>query len=656
MTIPRVVEICGGAGGQALGLEQAGFDCEAIAEIDPDACATLRLNRPGWKVIEGDIRDLDGTQFRGIDLLAGGVPCFVAGTMILTASGYVPIEDVAVGELVLTHQARWRRVVKTMITPDAQLWRVRAGQTITTTAEHPFYARAQYSTWSIKDERSLRRLGDPKWVDASKLTKQHRIGHVLPPMEWPSESRDPWFWLAGRYLADGWLVHRSKTGAGNPVDGDQGRVVIACGPGKEEELRKMLDAAGLHATEVPEGKVIKFHVYGQEFYLWCQRFGHGAAAKSIPAEMLAAPGCISSHLLDGYLAGDGHQDERGWEATTISKALALGLVLVVHRVLGVMASIEEIESSGTHVIQGRTVQENPSWRIRIPLRNRSHMVVMDYAWRLVKKSEPMNETGTVYNISVEEDESYIADGFIVHNCPPFSIGGKQLGEDDERNLFAEVLRLVRESEPKAVLIENVKGLGQKRFEAFRQRVVDSLAAYGYEHVWWQLVNASDYGVPQLRPRMVLVALRAPYGQFFRWPEAFGCMTTSVGMALYDLMGARHWHGADAWAARACDIAPTIVGGSKKHGGPDLGPTRARAAWRAFGVDGRSIAEQAPGPGHEGLVKLTIPMVARLQGFPDSWQFSGRKTAAYRQVGNAFPPPVARAVGIAIRSALGGEGS
>lgn len=97
----------------------------------------------------------------------------------------------------------------------------------------------------------------------------------------------------------------------------------------------------------------------------------------------------------------------------------------------------------------------------------------------------------------------------------------------------------------------------------------------------------------------------------------------------------------------------IGGGSKKHGGPDLGPTRARTAWRELGVDGLGIADDPPGPGHPASQppKLTVRMVARLQGFPDSWQFAGRKTAAYRQAGNAFPPPVARAVGTAIAAAL-----
>src|SRR5215831_4803303 len=69
------LEICAGAGGQALGLEQAGFQHTAAVEIDPDACATLRLNRPGWKIVEQDVHHFDGRPHRGVSLLAGGVPC-----------------------------------------------------------------------------------------------------------------------------------------------------------------------------------------------------------------------------------------------------------------------------------------------------------------------------------------------------------------------------------------------------------------------------------------------------------------------------------------------------------------------------------------------------------------------------------------------------
>jgi len=237
-------------------------------------------------------------------------------------------------------------------------------------------------------------------------------------------------------------------------------------------------------------------------------------------------------------------------------------------------------------------------------------------------------------------------------CPPFSIAGKQLGRDDERDLFPEALRLAREIKPRAVLLENVPGLGTGRFSAYRAHILGQLANLGYQP-WWQLINASEHGVPQLRPRFVLVALADPWAARFHWPRPLAALPPTVGQALADLMGSAGWAGAADWAARADQIAPTIVGGSKRHGGPDLGPTRARAAWLTLGVDGLGIAADPPGPQFPAgqPPKLTVRMVARLQGFPDTWEFSGRKTAAYRQVGNAFPPPVARALGLAIAAAV-----
>lgn len=109
------------------------------------------------------------------------------------------------------------------------------------------------------------------------------------------------------------------------------------------------------------------------------------------------------------------------------------------------------------------------------------------------------------------------------------------------------------------------------------------------------------------------------------------------------MGANGWRGVDRWASQADEIAPTLVGGSKKHGGPDLGPTRARRAWASLGVEGKSLANDAPAPDFVGMPRLTLRMTARLQGFPDNWEFYGTKTTKYRQIGNAFPPPVAKAV-------------
>lgn len=235
-------------------------------------------------------------------------------------------------------------------------------------------------------------------------------------------------------------------------------------------------------------------------------------------------------------------------------------------------------------------------------------------------------------------------------CPPFSKAGKQLGKDDERDLFPEAIRLVDECRPKAVMLENVRGLLDSVFDEYRAKIIKDLKKLGYA-AEWRLLNASDYGVSQLRPRVLFVAIRKDLAGHFAWPDALPGQPPTVGELLHDLMAARGWKGADEWRERACDIAPTLVGGSKKHGGPDLGPTRAKRAWESLGVDGKGVADLAPDSDFVGMPRLTIRMTARVQGFPDYWQFSGKKTAVYRQIGNAFPPPVAKAVGQQIVAAL-----
>ena len=235
-------------------------------------------------------------------------------------------------------------------------------------------------------------------------------------------------------------------------------------------------------------------------------------------------------------------------------------------------------------------------------------------------------------------------------CPPFSKAGKQLGADDERDLFPEALRLVKECQPKAVMLENVRGLLDPKFDEYRKYIDAELAALGYIGQW-KLLHASDFGVSQLRPRVIFVALKQEYFTFFKWPQVLNSAPPTVGELLLDLMKEKNWRYADDWGRQANQIAPTLVGGSKKHGGPDLGPTRAKKAWAALGVDGSGLWDDAPPEDYVGMPRLTTKMAALIQGFPKDWLFFGRKTAAYRQIGNAFPPPVAEAVGRQIYKAL-----
>lgn len=292
-------------------------------------------------------------------------------------------------------------------------------------------------------------------------------------------------------------------------------------------------------------------------------------------------------------------------------------------------------------------------------------------------------------------------------CPPFSLAGKRLGKDDERDLFPAALRIIRDLLPKAVMIENVRGILEppEVFIDYRRDILAELRDLGYvipeiKTHWsaarqdavmrqvWRRMDASDFGVPQLRPRAILVAIHedvvSSSGAEFVWPTRLHGKQATVVDELAESMEKRcrkFWnknkHGelardgertgrlvyrdwlraASEAAAAGRGVAPTLVGGSKKHGGADLGPTRAKRAWEALGVDAMGVANDP----HEcdperDLFRdagpmLTVDQAAAIQGFPEGWKFQGRKTARYRQVGNAFPPPVAEAVGRAIAAVL-----
>ncbi|MDQ0943192.1 DNA cytosine methyltransferase [Streptomyces sp. V1I1] len=251
-------------------------------------------------------------------------------------------------------------------------------------------------------------------------------------------------------------------------------------------------------------------------------------------------------------------------------------------------------------------------------------------------------------------------------CPPFSTAGKQLGREDDRDLFPRMLALVEQLQPRAVMIENVRGLvePERKFRYYRNHIKNRLRKAGYVICGWRVLEARDFGVPQLRPRAILVAIREDEYRGFDWPEPQGKIVT-VAETLTPSMKRRL--GEDSarfrkWLSQAelGTVAPTLVGGSKKHGGADLGPTRAKKAWAALGVDAMGVAndeDKMIDPDRDlGTLKrgpkLTVEQAALIQGFPEEWKFTGGgKTARYRQVGNAFPPPVAAAVGECIKEAL-----
>ncbi|MBO3746189.1 DNA cytosine methyltransferase [Streptosporangiaceae bacterium NEAU-GS5] len=242
---------------------------------------------------------------------------------------------------------------------------------------------------------------------------------------------------------------------------------------------------------------------------------------------------------------------------------------------------------------------------------------------------------------------------------PFSIAGRQQGVADDRDLLRTAIFLTMDVQPRAILLECTPNLLSPRFTSVRDFVESELKHLGY--VWdWHILDAQLFGVPQTRRNGLLVAMRSEDFTRFTWPEG-DAQATTLGEALRESMASRGWIHADEWARLADQVAPTIIGGSKNHGGADLGPTRSKRCWEAVGINGGSLGDHVPDPhfpldpkaGRGGLPKLTIDQVRRLQGFPDDWTIAGGKTSAYRQLAQAVPPPLAEALGHQIADALCG---
>lgn len=240
-------------------------------------------------------------------------------------------------------------------------------------------------------------------------------------------------------------------------------------------------------------------------------------------------------------------------------------------------------------------------------------------------------------------------------CQPHSVLGRQEGENDERDLFGKAIDIIREIRPRAVMLENVLGFGQRQAHAYRAKIFADLFEAGYDAELFA-ISASEYGLAQARPRLILVAMRDGLMSRFKMPPVLTPEPVTLGEALGDLMAENGWPGAAAWAERANEHGPTIVGGSEKSGNQGFSSNLQLKDWEARHIDARRIVLEAPGPdvSEDDIPGLTLRMGARLQGFPASWVFQGAVRDQRRQIANAFPPIMACAVGLAIREALTGE--
>ena len=546
----KAITLFSGYDSQCLALdrlreEHSGFDYELLAwsEIDKYAIQAHNLIYPQWADRNlGDVSKIEWEQypqFRDCDLLTYSFPCFLKGTLIETKTGLVPIENIfALDDEVLTHKGRYRQVLKFMEREyKGEILTVRGMMCgdIQCTPKHPFYVRERYR----KGHKGIRTFREPEWVHADSLTKNHYLGFAVnlneKIPEWGGSFDGRWghkrmvnhlrplldnntFWyLMGRYVGDGWK-RGSKTGNG---------IIICCSERNEDSLLKAIEKLGWNCTINRERTVTKVIISMNELCDFVNRYGYKAHGKYIDKDTLDLPRPLLRSFIDGYLESDGCYNGQDYKITTVSEKLAYTLVQCVAKAYHCPARIYKTKRPEKVVIEGRTCNQRDTYQVAWhPDKRKQDKAFYEdgYVWFPIREILSKEMETTVYNMEVEEDNSYTANGAIVHNCQDISAAGKQRGFEQgsgtRSGLLWECEKAIKILRPKYLLMENVKALVSKKFMPFFQEWIDLVdGGYGYRS-HWKVLNATDYGVPQNRERVFMVSIREDIMRGYDVPEPF----------------------------------------------------------------------------------------------------------------------------------------
>src|SRR5690625_4425071 len=498
-----------GIGGFEQALDKLGGECVFASEIDKfasQAYETLYGEAPA-----GDITKIDDKDIPDHDLLVGGFPCFAAGTLITTSEGLKPIEEVRKGDKVLTHTNTFKDVVVPMVKRKKGIYelKVQGSPSTLITEEHPLYAREMYREWNNERRSYERKWSEPKWVEAKDLEKgKHFVGmsenkNGDNPLNITYEEA----WLIGRYVADGYIRNGKRSGRENSYNN---QVIYCVGKDKIDEFTRKITSYNVGVSE--ERTVYKCRIINKRFMDLCKMAGRGSENKRVPSFIIDLPNDILESFLDGYLSGDGNVRDGNYQATSVSKELIYGLGQVVQKLYNTPYSIQYFERPKTTIIEGRTVNQRDTWMIRFRKENRKQQngVYLDgMLWMPVRSLDYIEEFDDyVYNFEVEGDNSYVANNLTVHNCQAFSVAGKRKGFEDTRGtLFFEIARIAKEKRPKALLLENVKGLVNHDKGRTLDVMIETLNEVGYV-VDFDVLNSKYFGVPQNRERIFIVVIRA----------------------------------------------------------------------------------------------------------------------------------------------------
>lgn len=506
----KYVSIFSGIEAATVAWHPLGWEPLAFSEIDPFPSTVLQHHYPNVPNL-GDITKIDWNPYKGqADLVVGGSPCFPSGTLILTSERLKPIEEVKVGDMVLTHLNRWRRVIQTgSKISDTIVLKGQGVSSLECTPNHPFW-----STGKTKNKHlGIRQLEEPKWLEAENMPgrmwlNMNATGACLPipdPNETEAHVRislsTPFFYFVGRWLGDGWAnSHKRK----NRINSNMKRVYVCCAHELADDLEKKLEDTGLHFGRVEQPSTTRFTCSSMALFDWLTtNFGIHAAGKNLPSWVFGMKREWRQALFDGYLESDVCILSNGKKTTSISLPLTTGMKILASG-LGKASSVTySMPKRKSCVIEGRIVNEHGFYSQTYYNNSRSALISKDGFWGLVRKKLPGRKNIRVYNLEVEDDHSYVAAGIAVHNCQSFSVAGKREGLAGASGLMFEYIRAVRELRPRWFVWENVPGaFTSERGEAYRQ-LLSEMDALGYG-LAWRVLDAQFFGVAQRRERVFLV--------------------------------------------------------------------------------------------------------------------------------------------------------
>jgi len=500
-----------GIGGFDLAARWMGWENVFHSEIDPFCLSILKYHFPD-AITYTDIRNTDFTPWRGnIDVLSGGFPCFAAGTLVLTESGLKPIEDIRAGEKVYSKNGRLCMVNAAMRNEVENIVSIKAQGIATplrTTTNHPFWVKKRRKYWKPMPEKH----SEAQWVDAGDIEKGDMIAYRC--IEGNLHYRTPEFWyMVGYYLGNGWILdgkERSRIPQGrrgSRVNSHKWQVALCCNKNKREYLRKIITDAGYHATLSEERTTYKFLICSKELVSFLYDFGRYAHGKKLSGLCFELANSHKRALFEGWRDADGYITSNGtYRVTTVSNELAYGMAQIARDVYRRPVSVKKCLPNRECYIEGRRVNERPQIHVSVSPNSRYGYYEDGFLWCLVKQVEKNAQTTTVYNIAVEEDETYLTYGITVHNCQPFSQAGKRKGTDDARHLWPEMLRAVREIRPGWVVGENVLGITNWDGGVVFEQVHTDLEAEGYS-VQTFVLPACGVGAPHQRYRTWFIAHR-----------------------------------------------------------------------------------------------------------------------------------------------------